>query len=103
MPLKLTRYPIAYYGTPKVACTSLKMAMYQFEFGKPWISYQDAAGKWWHIHNSWELDEPSRFVEIAGRNEFFKFAVIRSPLDRFLSAYSNRVLHHRELSKNHLL
>jgi hypothetical protein len=104
MPVFLKNAPVAYYGSPKVACTSIKVALYEVEHGEPWIDYQDAQGNWHHIHNgSWYPQEPTRYFQVAEPEIYFKFAVVRDPVERFLSAYSNRVLHHGELSVPHLV
>jgi hypothetical protein len=98
MPIVLTRPPIAYYSTPKVASTSIKMALYELEHGSPFVPYQDARGQWWHIHNAWLKEEPTPFTALPDGSSHFKFCVVRDPIPRFLSAFGNRVHFHNELS-----
>jgi hypothetical protein len=101
VPVVLTRYPIAYYATPKVACTSLKLALYELEHGKPFEARRDGNGRWSHIHNSWQGGTPY-FIPIPDPTLYFKFAVVRDPIERFLSAFANRVIYHGELSTKNL-
>lgn len=99
-PIILTKAPIAYYGSPKVACTSIKLALYELEHGVPWVDYKDASGNWHYIHGggTWFPAEPTVFTRLPDPDRWFKFAVIRDPIDRLLSAYGNRVVHYGELS-----
>jgi hypothetical protein len=99
MPIVLSKFAIAYYPTPKVASTSIKMVLYEIEHGTRWVNYQDDGGQWWHIHNAWMKDEPTPFHVLPDDASLFKFAVIRDPIERFLSAFGNRVHHHQELSE----
>ncbi|GAA5124105.1 sulfotransferase family 2 domain-containing protein [Luteolibacter yonseiensis] len=85
-----SKHSIGYLPLPKVANTSLKHAMFMLENG---VRFSSAATGVPHIHhyyrhNSVEIDKAA-----------FRFVVIRDPIKRFLSAYSNRVIHHRELSE----
>jgi hypothetical protein len=101
VPIILTRYPIVYHATPKVACTSIKLALYELEYRKPFQPQQDNNGKWKHIHNSWQGGTPY-FSPVPPQVSYFKFAVVRDPLERFLSAFANRVIYHGELSEKNL-
>jgi hypothetical protein len=101
VPVVLTRYPIVYHATPKVACTSIKLALYELEYQRCFQPYQDDNGRWKHIHNSWQGGTPF-FSSVPNPQSYFKFAVVRDPLERFLSAFANRVVHHHELSEKQL-
>jgi Sulfotransferase family len=101
VPVILTRYPIAYHATPKVACTSIKLALYELEYGRPFEPRQDGNGRWKHIHNSWQGGTPY-FAPVPTPKSYFKFAVVRDPLERFLSAFANRVIYHDELGPKNL-
>jgi hypothetical protein len=100
VPVVLRRYPIAYYPTPKVACTSIKLALYELEYEIQFETRQAEDGTWVEIHGSWQ-GTPS-FSPVAQPESYYKFAVVRDPLQRFLSAYANRVVHHGELAEKHL-
>jgi len=101
VPIILTRYPIVYHATPKVACTSIKLALYELEYGKQFHPQKDDNGVWNHIHNSWQGGTPY-FSPAPERERYFKFTVVRDPLERFLSAFANRVIYHGELSAKNL-
>src|SRR5687768_11430910 len=98
MAIVLEQLGLAYYPTPKVASTSLKMALYELTHGERWVNYKDETGFWWHIHNGWFREEPTPFAVVPNGKALFKFAAIRDPIARFLSAFGNRVHFHKELS-----
>jgi hypothetical protein len=100
MPVVLKRYPIAYHATPKVACTSIKLALYHLEYGKEFERWRDENGTVRHIHNSWQ--GTPRFTLLSTPESYYKFAVVRDPLERFLSAFANRVIQYRELAEENL-
>ena len=90
---------IAYFPVPKIACTSVKQMFYFLENGCYFKEYHDENGIYRHIHdkrfggNLTTPFEEQRDLETATR-----VALVRDPLDRFASAYANRVLIHKELS-----
>lgn len=100
MPIVLKRYPVAYHPTPKVACTSIKLALYELEFGRPFQGSRGEDGALQHIHNSWE--GTPRFVPVSTPESYYNFAVVRDPVERFLSAFANRVIQYRELGEEKL-
>lgn len=78
MPIVSKRWRIAYFATPKVACTSIKTAMHRLVIGDP-AATVDAHG----LYPNASL-KPWDFV---GLRDFYKFAVVRDPAERLLSAY----------------
>lgn len=80
---------IGYMPIPKVACTSIKNKLFQIKEKRDYDSSIDEGR---HIHQYWEKNKK----DISDVE--FKFIIIRDPIKRFLSAYSNRVCHHKELS-----
>lgn len=80
---------IGYMPIPKVACTTIKNKLFQVKEERDYNPKLDAGR---HIHQYWGKNKED--INDAD----FKFIVIRDPIKRFLSAYSNRVCHHRELS-----
>ena len=101
MPIVLARYPIVYHATPKVACTSIKLALYELEHGKQFEPHRDKSGAVKYIHACWQDGTPY-FVPASTRRSYFKFAVVRDPIERFLSAFANRVIYYGELSEKYL-
>ncbi|NBZ89419.1 sulfotransferase family 2 domain-containing protein [Stagnihabitans tardus] len=96
----LNNLGLTYYSTPKVACTSLKFAAFEIENGFSFNAFV-ANGLRRHIHNFYPTLEFARARE-RDLNGNTRIAVIRDPIDRFLSAYSNRVVRHDELSEEML-
>jgi hypothetical protein len=72
---------------PKIATTTILHALYEMRNGTP----LDVEGKV-PIHR-WARDESLKLHNVKS------FIVIRDPVKRFLSSYSNRVLYYRELSE----
>lgn len=84
---------VGYCFFPKVACTTIKRALYELENGVKFS--RELVGCHVHKYTS------KRKVAIIDQCER-RFVVIRDPIKRFLSAYSNRVTFHNELSENAL-
>jgi hypothetical protein len=87
-------WSIGYRPIPKVACTSLKEAFFALATGGKATAEHLVGAK--YIHDYFE----ARQCDVSGAN--FKFIVVRDPLARFLSGFTNRVMHHRELSEGYL-
>ncbi len=87
-----------YASVPKVACTSIKHMFFEYENGFEFRPYT-ANGRRHHIHNAAYkglIREKFPERQIA---DFHRVAVLRDPVSRFLSAYGNRVIFHKELSR----
>ena len=85
----LPKRSIGYRHIPKTACTSIKQALYKLRTGKKFSRKEVGTD----VHQYFS----KRYTDLSDAK--FKFIVIRDPIKRFLSAYSNRVTHHKELSK----
>ena len=99
MPIKLNRHQIAYYFAPKVACTSLKMLCYELETGREW---SDSDWPGYEIHDYWVKIrgvplEPKKGQFDYSHDSQWSFAVVRDPIKRLLSAFSNRVEYHADI------
>lgn len=90
----LARWAIGYQSIPKVACTSLKEALFRLATGESFGDRKRPGGG--YIHDYFFRHEQD-ITQAAWR-----FVVVRDPIERFLSGFSNRVLHYRELSKSYL-
>lgn len=92
----LDKHKLTYVSVPKVACTSLKSLFFEVENGVPFQSFR-VEGKPWHIHR---LYKGRLFTALPDRRiaDHTRLTVVRDPVRRVLSCYSNRVIHHRELS-----
>lgn len=100
MALILPKQRIAYFPVPKAACTSIKTMFFEIENGVPFKPMQ-RHGQMFHIHNFYGT-QPFNRQNTGQLQDFWRFAVYRDPIARFLSCYSNRVLHFRELSSGML-
>lgn len=87
MPMISPDHKIAYFPVPKAACTSLKLAMYALTNGH---DYDKAANGGKAIQQSFRTQN---FVgsDLAGLDGFFKIAVVRDPVSRIISAYTNKI------------
>lgn len=98
MTVILHDHKVAYFAVPKAACTTIKKALFQAEKG---ISFDATAypGRPFSIHGVY----PTRLFKEVKKDEIVGyecFTVIRDPIERFLSAYRNRVLEKDEISKS---
>jgi hypothetical protein len=92
----LKDHRLFYASMPKVACTSLKRMFFEIENARPFEpAYSN--GRMWHVHFFYpgllRKDYPE--ARIA---DFRRLTVVRDPVRRLLSAYSNRVVHHRAIT-----
>lgn len=92
---------LIYIPIPKNACTSVKQALHEIEFGnifntdlEPYNEYQD-------VHDYYHK-RPYAFTSIEKlqkRTDAVRFAVIRDPVKRLISCYRNRVVELGDLEK----
>ena len=97
MTVILAEHKISYIPVPKVACTSLKTMFFEVENGFNFRNFR-TSGRPWHIHQFYPsiLFADQDLSRMAGHTVM---AVVRDPVKRLLSCYSNRVMHHQELSE----
>lgn len=88
---------IAYFPVPKTACTSLKHMIFQLENDRP-FEVLKINGRRIDIHTLYKSVKltPQHLKDHA---DSWKFTIIRDPIKRMISAYSNRVVFHRALVK----
>ena len=94
----LYEHKLSYFSVPKCACTSLKHFFFTIENGFAFRDYQ-ANGRPMHIHNAVYQSDAFEAYPHKRIADHWKIAVVRDPLERVLSCFSNRVLHHRELER----
>lgn len=99
--ISVERSQVHYFPIPKVACSTLKFIFHELVTGEPF----DPEGRQplTAIHKRF-LDDPACWLtpEKASRLEGFRFAVVRDPVDRFLSGYKNRILQFADLTSSRL-
>lgn len=91
---------LSYYPAPKCACTSLKKAMFRIQNGFDFRNFKINERRQF-IHSLYATMKFER-SSAMDREGHFRFVVVRDPVRRFLSCYSNRVLYHKELSEKKL-
>ncbi|MFH7566177.1 sulfotransferase family 2 domain-containing protein [Oceanimonas smirnovii] len=91
--LYLKNGKVGYRYIPKVACTSIKEKIYEIENNKKFNREEYKK----HIHQYMNHQHLKPITECD-----FRFIVVRDPVKRFLSAFSNRIGYYKELSKEYI-
>lgn len=89
--IEVVRGKLAYFPVPKVGCSSIKTALYQYHQQREFRP-ENYDGK--HVHDYWQ----QRTLPIDSYEK--TVIVVRDPIERFLSAYASRVLDHGETNRN---
>jgi hypothetical protein len=98
MTIMISKERLLFVSAPKVACSSIKTAFFEIENGFPFQPFY-ANGVYRHIHDVAVYPAVSfDRVKSWTHDGFFRLTMVRDPVSRFLSAYSNRVLYYKELS-----
>ena len=92
--IKLNKYKIMYNPVPKCGCTTLKHAMYFLQTGVD-KSVEDKN----HVHLFYESSKFFMPDEEIMSDDWFRFCVVRDPVKRFISCYTNRVVLHKDQKK----
>lgn len=100
MAIIVDKIRIAYMPSPKVACTSLKTMFYRIENDSDFVPSIRNSIKF-YIHGYYPTVPFARTPHERIRDHF-KICVVRDPIRRFLSSYSNRVCFHKELNEKRL-
>lgn len=88
---------IAYFPVPKVANTSMKHLLHKIKTGGRFVARTDEeTGAVLHIHKEYKTPKFST-IKPDDYLDLFRIAIVRDPIDRVVSAWRNRVMHHREL------
>lgn len=77
-------------AVPKVACSTLKLAVHTFEDPSNEI-------EWWQTHADWPgwcaLNHPDDVVlDILSSVDWFRFCFVRNPYDRLVSAWKSKIV-----------
>ena len=96
MPYTMPAQRMAFFFSPKVGGTSLRAFLFQIENGFAFRNYSVQGERF----DANMLVANYRFnrTDHGALAGYRRFALLRDPVTRFLSGYSNRVLHYRELS-----
>ena len=87
------RYNLAYFAVPKAGSTSMKAVIYDLEHDRAWTGPPNK------VHPEYRTFPltPKDFSDTEG---YFRFAIVRDPIGRLLSAYGNRVHARRDISRS---
>jgi hypothetical protein len=96
MTVILDQHSLTYVAVPKVACTSIKTMLFEVENGFAFQPFH-ANGRGFYIHNFYPSIEFGMLPQ-ARVADHARLAVVRDPMHRVLSCYSNRVKAYGELS-----
>lgn len=96
MPYTMPAQRMAFFFSPKAGGTSLRAFLFHAENGFPFRDYSVQGTR----VDANMLASNYRFnrIDHGALEGYRRFALLRDPVKRFLSGYSNRVLHYRELS-----
>lgn len=83
---------IAFFSTPKAGSTSMKMVLYRLKTGEDWTGDPDRVHPQFPTH-------PIKPGDFDGLDDYWKFAIIRDPISRYLSSFYNRVHTHRDIAR----
>ncbi len=93
--MHLPKYKLTYVSVPKVACTSLKQFFFQVENGFPFRPFM-LNGRQYIIHTLAPCTKLSR-TDPNLMADHTRVAVVRDPVSRIVSCYTNKVLKEKKL------
>lgn len=90
----LPRQALLYIPIPKNACTSIKHALYEIEFGQRFSpSFRDRNG--YEDHHDYYKKRTNAFTglrSLESMEHATRFTLVRDPIKRLISCYRNRVI-----------
>lgn len=89
----LARHKIVYWPIPKNACTSMKFALYQLDTGRNFRSDYD-----FQVHAAYPTLANGGLSDRRVSADHLKCIIVRDPIERFISGFSNRVVYHNGLA-----
>ncbi|WP_146585795.1 sulfotransferase family 2 domain-containing protein [Puniceibacterium confluentis] len=94
MVIAITAHKIAYMALPKAGCSSVKAALARLDPDVTLPPKSEIGIDTWHGIYPTQRFRPHRWQEYP---DYFRFAVVRDPVRRLISAYTNRVVDLKEL------
>lgn len=91
---------ILYYPVPKCAGTSMRACLFEIENGFAWCG-MIINGHTTHLHDYLGKAGPFQAMALPEPN-WERIAIVRDPVERFLSMYRNRVLHYGDISASRM-
>ncbi len=99
MVIAVDAFKIAYMALPKAACSSVKEALARLDPAVRIPPTDQITPYTWHDTYPTKRFRPHRW-EPYETSEWFRFCVVRDPVQRLLSVYTNRVLQFNELKNS---
>lgn len=93
MPVVIPAHGLAFFDVPKTASTTVKVALRALD---PRVDPDSHLARDRYIHELYPTHPIDPRRAFAATEGAWRFAVVRDPLRRLLSAYGNRVVHHRD-------
>lgn len=100
--IHLPEYKLIYIPIPKNACTSIKHALHEIEFGKQFNAKFDDY-RLYQDHHDYYIKRSGAFTgknNLEKMKSHIRFTVVREPVKRLLSCYRNRVVDLGDLDRN---
>ncbi|MEP5418792.1 MAG: sulfotransferase family 2 domain-containing protein [Lentilitoribacter sp.] len=97
MAILLKTKGILFVPAAKIACTSIKKFFFHIENGRE-FEPMTINGNKINAHKLYKSGMLARILPAAELEKLYRVTLVRDPIKRFLSAYSNRVNFHKELS-----
>lgn len=94
MAIAVAAHKIAYMALPKAGCSTVKAALAQIDPAITMPSCETMDVNTWHGFYPTRRFRPHRWEAYT---DYFRFAVVRDPVDRLLSVYTNRVVDLKDL------
>ncbi len=97
MAIILRKHKIFFVPAAKIACSSIKHFFFEIENGwtfRPFV----INGQRKFLHGFYRSGLPEKIPPDGVLQGMYRATMVREPVKRFLSAYSNRVVFHKELS-----
>lgn len=85
MIIKVKDKTIIYHATPKCGCSSVKNMLFFMKNKTSKLNFESA-----HVWFPSHLFKNKHHCD-------FRFCVVRGPVERFISGYSNRIIYHRDI------
>lgn len=100
--ISLPELKLIYIPIPKNACTSVKQALHQIEFGREFDRIRPINDPYGDVHDYYKK-RADAFTSVQHLHELSDhtcFTIIRDPLERMISCYRNRVVDLEDLKQS---
>lgn len=99
MVIAIENHQIAFVPVPKAACTSIKSTLAQMDPSLPGAVRFKVRRDAELVHKYYQTGR-FRKKKLQGKDDWYRFAVVRDPVQRLLSVYTDRVMARNELANS---